>query len=232
MASAQQQAVERLERLWSDFYHAAVPPAACVFCGGGRVWRNGSCTRAVQVLVLGVVVHIAEVRIRRVVCAQCRRGWQVRPPGIVAHRHYQLCVVAEALQRYLFDEKSSLRSVGEALGTTARTIGRWLERVAGAADPAELLRRLGMVGEPVVPAVPEVRRPTTDERRAEVLRRAALVVVLLEALASALRLSAPGLRSVVTLVLGDRSDLVTARAPRIPDFAWRRALAPFARLAM
>lgn len=222
------QAFETLKREWQAFYATVAKPGECLFCGGARLWWNGTRQRTASVLVDGQVVHVDAVACRLVKCgeAQCSRSWTLRPPGLAPQRHYQLCVVAQGASTYLFGPDATQDEVAASLGCARRTLGRWLGWLAEIASPADLLRHLVDASDaPEIPPVPQVtalvRKAGTASRRA-VLESAARVLCLLEALGQALSLPPPGLRAVVELVLAGRSGLTSGRAPRILDFARRQ----------
>ena len=147
--------IEKLQRRWCDYYEHTPRPDHCVFCQGRRVSFNGSRKRTVSVLVLTVVVYFSEMWCRRAKCARCRKSWTLRPPELVAHKHFQLCVVAHALSDYLFEPDSTLTGVGSQHNCSRKTVKRWLCWTAQIAQPAIVLHKVvketGVVGLPRFP---------------------------------------------------------------------------------
>lgn len=115
-------------------------PLACVFCCHSTVWWNGDRGRAVTVLVLDLVLHVAGIRCRRVRCAKCRTSWTLRPEWMLPQRQVQLSVVAMVIAKVLFNQQKagakvpfvSQEAAGRAVGCSRRTVGRWLRWVAEA----------------------------------------------------------------------------------------------------
>lgn len=213
-----------LRERWQRLYENAKKPGQCIFCGGTRISWNGSRKRATSVLILTVVVHLAEVWCRRVKCADCGKSWTLRPPELVAHKHFQLCVVARATSRYLFEPGATLTAVGHEHNCSRHTVKRWLRWTATIAEPAVLMSRvLEATDAPLVPRL----RPVRQLARKAVavgrlmLERAAEVLGLIESLCSAWGLEPPGLRAVVRRVVGERSGIGTYCRPAIPEFVRR-----------
>jgi len=210
-----------LQERWRGFYENGEKPGHCIFCGGIRINFNGSRKRSASVLILAVVVYLAEVCCRRVKCADCRKSWTLRPPELVAHKHFQLCVVARATSSYLFEPEATLTGVGSEHNCSRHTVKRWLGWTAALAEPAILLGKvLEAVEAPLLPRLRPVERPARKAGNAAgrlVLRRAAEVLGLLEDLCSAWELEPPGLRAVLRRVLAERSGLGTYARPAIPE---------------
>lgn len=195
------------------------------------MWWNGVRVRTASVRGEGRrAVYIPEIACPQVKCALCRHCWTLRPEGLVAQRHYQLCVVADATASYLFEPGQSLSSVAEAVGCDRRTVGRWVGWLAAVAKPADLLRHvLAAAQAPLLtrflPAGRSVRQATSVLWH-EVRHRASQVLSLLEALGAALSLEPPGLRSVVSAVWAGRYRATTYARPSLPDFARRLLWGP------
>ena len=221
------QTVEVLKHEWQGFYDQAAKPQRCIFCGGARIWWNGWRQRTASLLVGERVVYVDQVACRLVKCGTpgCRKSWTLRPPGLAPQRHYQLCVVAQALSAYLFDPAATLEQVARATGCARRSVGRWIAWVAGLAPAGELLRHLVAASDvPQLPSLPEVASlalRARDNARRSILRGAAQVLCLLEALGQALGFSPPGLRAVVEAVVDGRYQATTYARPRILAFARR-----------
>jgi hypothetical protein len=220
-------AAQRLARQWDRYYETVEKPAACIDCDADRVGWNGSRTRSASVVLADDVQYVSEVRCRRVKCGACHKSWTLRPSGLCAHKHYQLCVVAKATSEYLLDPRVTLSGVADRLGCARRTVGRWICWVSQIADAAVVMQQvLKAIEAPLV--MPE-RRVTQLVRKARsasrccVLERAMEVLGALEALASAWRLEPPGLRSVVERVVGNRTGIATYARPSIPELAQSRS---------
>jgi hypothetical protein len=210
-------------RDWDEFHRSARKPQACVECGrGDRLGWNGRSCRSASVREGDRTMHVAEVRQRRLRCSACGADWIHRPPGLLPNKHFQPCVIARAVSEYLHGGES-LEVVAAAHGLSRRTLARNLPWVAGIADPAVLLAKVIEAADAVVlPAAREIARRFEALRhpvRVATLHRAAQVLALMEALASALQLEPPGLRSVVERFLNGRTDVGTYRRPVIPELA-------------
>ena len=209
----------KLHRGFMHFYDTEPLPERCVLCGVfGRVVKNGSDTRSVSLLFGKLVVYVASFLCRRVKCMACKRSWRQRPPGIVPHRHYQLCVTAEGMSALLFGGASQ-EEVTATCDCSRWTVARWAEWVGGIASPADLQARVAeLAGAPIVAPVREAAA-RAGGMACHALRRAARVLSLLEGLAQAANLDPPGLRSVVRRVVDDRANHTTYASPSIPEFA-------------
>jgi len=217
----QDQALKIRER-WDSFFNEVRRPEKCHFCEHPRVLWNGTRLRSASVLTPDGVVHVPEVRCRRVKCQHCRRSWTLRPDGLVASRHYQLCVVAAATERYMADGSAAAEVVAAAFTASRRTLGRWLGWVAALA-PVTILQHL--LQRASQQAAPIESLPVSPSRhRAGVLpgplALAAEVLSLIEALAMAIGLEPPGLRAIVEAVTA-RGATTSYRSPTIPELARR-----------
>lgn len=218
--------VQALKDTWTAFCEAVRFPRRCIHCDQLVARPRGRAMRSASVLLDGEVAYLDSFPVRRARCGPCKKSWQVRPPGLTANRHYQLDVVAESMVRYLFrgDPPSQ---VTQALGVAVSTVLGWRDQLAGLVEPSLLQRLLVEAsGEPLLPTLPELaQRLRLEEKLAAAKRlmaeRAARVLALLELVATAWGLGAPGLQSVVERVVGDRSDLFQGRAPSVPGFRWR-----------
>lgn len=216
-------AAKRLKSAWDTFVRKVEKPSACIFCGHRRVWWNGGRTRSASVRTSEGNIHLAQVRCRRVKCADCLRSWVLRPPGIAPHRHYQLCVVASAVSHYLFDREATQATVAQEHQCSERTVGRWMRWIARVAEPAILQRMLlEATRNPILVPFREVAnlaRKARNAARLEILPRAARVLAAFETLGAAMGMEPPGLRGVLDRVLGQRSRMATYRNPIIPELA-------------
>jgi len=211
-------------------------PGCCVFCDGIRVrWKERRC-RTATVLFEGQAIYVTDIPTCRVLCLDCSRSWTLQAPGLLPRKHYQPCVVAKATADYLFDPSASQQAVADQYGCSRHQVGRWLSWLSELASPGALQARLVEAsGEPVHLPTPEVtdldRKAATKAGRARLVR-AALVLVLLEAIGAALCLEPPGLRAVLVLLSEGWRPLAPLAAPALPIVAQRQALPGFARIAM
>jgi transposase-like protein len=167
-------------------------------------------------------VHLTDIPCRRVKCSACKRSWTLRPPGLLPNKHYQGCVIASAVQQHVL-RGDSLEQVARDHGCSRRQVGRWSTLTAAMADPAVLASMLvEAVDAVVLPAKYEIAKrlqALRNETRRRVLERAAQVLALAEALASALALEPPGLRAILERFLAGRTGVGTYRRPAIPELA-------------
>jgi hypothetical protein len=217
------EAAQHILCAFEDFCRLAPLPACCIYCGENRVRLKEIVYRTASLLIAGVVLFLAGVPCRRVHCLDCHRSWRQRPPGIVSHRHYQLCVVAKGSSTYLFEPGATLERVATACCCSRWTLVRWVRWIAGLARPEDLQARI--VEHADAPLLVPVRGVADLERKSKpgpgrvLLVTAARVLSLLEALALVVSLEPPGLRSVVAAVIGDRPGRTTYARPMIPEFA-------------
>lgn len=167
-------------------------------------------------------MHVTRVRQRRVKCKACETNWIHRPPGLLPNKHYQGCVIASAVQQHVLGG-DSLEQVAQDHDCSRREAGRWVNWTAAIAEPAVLLSQVVEAADAVVlPRAREIARrleTLRQQARVAMLRRAAQVLALMEALASALGLEPPGLRSVIERFLNGRTDVGTYLRPVIPELA-------------
>jgi len=224
MAEAEvEKTAQQIEQRWRWYYENAERPRQCIYCGDTRINFDGSRKRSASVLVLEVVVFLAELLCRRVKCVGCHKSWTLRPPELVAHKHFQPCVVAQAVSRYLLEPHGTLSGAATEHRCSRRTVKRWLGWTAAMAEPATMLRKVVEAADsPVVPrpgAVASVARKARNALGSELLARAAEVLVLMESLCSAWELEPPGLRAVLRRIIGERSGIGTYARPLIPELA-------------
>jgi hypothetical protein len=170
---------------------------SCVHCGSARVWHSGTRTRKASLLAQG---FISDIPARRLKCRDCRVGRVHPPEGIPSRAHYQPCVVSRALERMAAEPDTTAAEIAAGVGCHRRTLGRWVDRVAAVAEPAQLAAAIVAEADaPVLPAVPtEVQRPGGRHVH-KLLLRALAVLALLEALASLRGLEPPALAHAATL---------------------------------
>jgi len=219
---------DRLRDSFERYYHEVQRPRECPFCEEDRIWWNGSRERGATAEFEGRVVTVDYFPCRRVRCARCGKSWPLLPPGLLPGRQVGLVVASRALARYLFDEEPSLETAAKESSISSRTLGRIRDWVARLVSPT-LLQGLVVerCEEPIpgmVHPVADLMRKGKDAERRSVLSRAAKVLCLLESLASAAGLVAPGLASLVSRAVRGRRDRALYRAGSIPEKAWRQAV--------
>lgn len=219
-----EKAVNRLWQSWVKFFREVKRPEACAYCEGRRIWWDGKRCRSASGLVDGQTVTVPTFPCRRVECATCGRSWTLLPPGLLPGRHFHLAVAAEALSRYLFEEKASREAVAEACEISPRTLGRFLDHTARVATPGFLQKLLLQVTDvPLLARLEPVKnlvRKARDQAGRLVLEEAGKVLSLLEALGAALGLASPGMASLLSRVVAGRRGLTSYEAPIIPADAW------------
>jgi uncharacterized membrane protein YcjF (UPF0283 family) len=140
---------------------------------------------------------------------------------VIAHKHFQLCVLSRAVGDYLFDPGSTLSAVGQAYRCSRKTVKRWVYWTASIASADHLLGQIVSAADaPLLPRLGKVTqlcRKARDAAKQKVMKTAAQVLSLMECLCSALQLEPPGLKAVVHKVLGDRSGIGTYAQPIIPE---------------
>jgi transposase-like protein len=174
-------------------------PGPCPVCGRAA-WWNGTRLIKRVVFVLAAALRWAEQFVRRRARCSDRRcsagSWTVYERGGYPCRTFLLSVVAFAAAAMAVRPEVTLTSVARECGCDRRSVGRWVDWVAGLAAPAELSRacaRLDPDGLPS-PAAP---------RSADAEARAGAVVGLLDRLTDLLRgrgvvlESGPGLAAIL-----------------------------------
>jgi hypothetical protein len=210
-------AVEKLKEKWDRFFATVERPCRCIFCEHDRIYWNGQRQRSASVLIGDQVVYLPEVRCRRVKCAnaQCQKSWTLRPAGLMPRRHYQLCIVAHATSKFLFHPQATLILIAATHQCSRRTVGRWLQWLAGIAQPKELIRRLSSRSKKAV--ITALGKASGSGRRT--FAGAAKILCLVEALATAYGYDPPGLRSMVEAAIYNRDRITTYQSPFIPELA-------------
>ena len=212
-----------IARDWAEFGRRGSKPQACLRCGrGDRLCWNGMSIRTASVRAGDETVHVAGVSQRRLKCKACDENWIHRPPGLLPNKHFQGCVIASAVSQHVHGG-DTLARVAATHGCSPRQAGRWMPWTAAIADPAALAAQVvEAVDAVVLPAARELAQRFEALRHAArrpMLRRAAQVLALMEALALALGLEPPGLRAIVERALNGRTDVGTYRRPVIPELA-------------
>lgn len=166
----------------------------CVRCQSERVWYNGIRWRTASLRDGDQTVFVTDIPVRRLLCGDCSARWSHAPEGVPTRAHYQPCVVSQAVLTAALDAQQPDAAVATAHRCHRRTLRRWLERVACAASPAELLQRLVLEsGVPVLPSAPPPVRPRRSAALTALCQRALWVLFLLDLLTSLCGLSPPGL---------------------------------------
>lgn len=193
--------LEDLRRRWTE---ALAHRGHCPRCDSDRVWRNGVRLRKATVLDGDRAVYVEEVPVRRLQCGGCKARWRQAPEHVESRAHYQPAVVARAVARVVVDGGPT--AVACEIGCDRGTLGRWVERVAKVAEPAQLSRvLLAAADQPVLPALPTAR--TSRSVRLNALgARAIAVLAVLEALASWHGLTPPGLAHAQRFVPADAAS--------------------------
>ncbi|MDI7267937.1 MAG: hypothetical protein QME96_08075 [Myxococcota bacterium] len=215
---------ERIRQKFRRFYANTPLPCRCPHCGSSRVGcKDNSVLRSASFLVDGEVVYVSDLPGLRVQCHDCGQSWRHRPPGLMPRRHYQLCVVAEGVGAYLFEEGATLSEVARHSHCSRWTVANWLRWLGRIATPADLQARLVELSDTVVLAplrkVAGLARKASDAAEAIALELAAEVLGLLECLGLAAGLEPPGLRAVVEAVVDNRDRVTTYAAPALPEFS-------------
>src|SRR5262245_42766462 len=144
---------EDLRRRWTI---ALAHRGWCPRCGSDRVWRNGIRWRKATVLDGERAVYVGDVPVRRLRCGRCGARWSRAPEQIERRGHYQPCVVARAVARVVVDGGAT--TIAHEHGCDRGTLGRWIERVAKLAEPAQLSRVLiTAADQPTLPVLPTAR---------------------------------------------------------------------------
>jgi len=160
-------------------------------------------------------VFVPDLSCVRLRCSTCGASWTRRPPTVLPRRHYLPCVIAEAVAAVTIGGATKA-STARDFGVDRRTLGRWIEWAAQVAEPAVLQCELldATDAAVVVPTPVETLRREPWGTATSVHARAAHVLALCVALASALALPPPELGSVLMHYAGPRCAS-TDQAPAI-----------------
>jgi|ETNmetMinimDraft_30_1059905.scaffolds.fasta_scaffold04961_4 hypothetical protein len=217
--------VRAIAARWQRYYDEVRRPSACLHCDSCHVVFNGWRKRSASVLVNDEAFHIDEVRCRRVRCQGCRVSWTLRPPGLCARKHYQLCVVARATSTYLHDRSATQSRVASAMSCSRRQVARWLLWVGALADPADLaVEVIDFADETVLAPVREVAatwRKGIPQLGLQFARRAASVLAHLEVVGLLAGTPSPGLRAVLEGLRPDGLAVTPYARPSVPELARR-----------
>lgn len=211
--------IAEVQHRWAQ--RAAAPaesrehPAVCEAQAPRVVW-DGLRRRSASLVMDDEVVHVPELVCRRLRCQRCGLRWTRRPAGCLPRRHYQPCVLESAVAEVALGGASQTVAA-ERLGVDRRTVSRWTHWTAHAAEPAALQHELLEASdEPTVVGTPAVAlRREPGGSRSSVCARAAHVLALCVALASALALPPPELGAVMSHYAGPLDRASTDRAPAI-----------------
>jgi hypothetical protein len=160
-------------------------PQQCIFCEYERVWFNG-WRRVLPTLIVDEQPHRPAdwVWLQRVRCArpECGRSWTLRPPWLYPHRSLQPDLSEPAALAYLLDPQASYVSVARVVGCAWVTVWRWVGWIAALTTPGALLAqaaRLGAGSGTRLPRVIAAAARARSRRRAQVVERAAHVLIAL-----------------------------------------------------
>jgi hypothetical protein len=193
--------IDELRSRWNE---ALSYRGRCPKCDGERVWHNGIRLRKAVLVDGDETIFVPDIPARRLRCAECGARWTHAPECVSSRGQHQPCVVARAVARLAFEDTVPVGAVAAEHRCHRRSLGRWLARVAGVADPAMLAAAvLRESATPVLPSPPVVVRRTPSPRLLALMGRAVWVLALLEALATLHGLSPPGLAHARVLVPAD-----------------------------
>ena len=216
-----QEEAKKLKQQWNQFFEEVKKPCECMFCKCMKLFWNGRRERTASVLIGDQTVHLIDILCRRIKCSQCKKSWTIRPEGLMPGRHYQLCVVAHAASRFLFDSDATLSKVADIYKCARRTVGRWLKWIAGIAKPSELIRRLFAISKESMDRVEKVKdiENKVVHTGAQPFKRAARNLLLLQALARVIGYTGNGFQSMVESAIFNRNGVTTYDDPFIPELA-------------
>jgi hypothetical protein len=217
-------ASQKFKQRWDHFFETVEKPSCCIFCKGTPIYWNGQRQRTASVMIDTKVVYLTDIPCKRVKCATpgCKKSWTLRPAGLMPRRHYQICVVAHATSKFLFDPCATLTLVANVHRCCRRSVGRWLNWIAGIADPQALACRLLNIskdaGSTVTFNVSEIFQKAASTGK-KIFERTAKNLCILEALGTACGYKPPGLRGVVEAAISNRDRVTTYHCPFIPELA-------------
>jgi hypothetical protein len=215
---------QKFKQQWDRFFETAEKPLCCIFCEGTKIYWNGQRQRTASVMIDNEVFYLTDILCKRVKCATpgCKKSWTLRPAGLMPRRHYQLCVVANAANKFLFDPQATLTLVARLHSCCRRSVGRWLNWIAGIADPQALTRRLLNISKNAASTtafkVSDIFQKAASTGK-KIFERTAQNLCILEALGTAYGYEPPGLRAVVEAAISNRDRVTTYHRPSIPELA-------------
>lgn len=166
----------------------------CLRCQSERVWYNGIRWRSASLRDGDQTVFVTDIPVRRLQCGECSVRWSRAPEGVPTRAHYQPCVVSHAVLTAGLSPQQPDVAIAKTHRCHRRTLLRFIERLACAAPPAELLRRILQESDAaVIPSAPPPSPPRRSAAVAARLQRALWVLGLLDILTSLLGLPPPGL---------------------------------------
>lgn len=213
-----QEEAEKLKEQWNRIYDNLDKPCECIFCKCVRLYWNGRRERTASVLINDQVVYVTGIWCKRTKCSQCKKSWTIRPKGLMARRHYQLCVVTNAADSFLFDADATLSKVANIYRCARRTVGRWLNWIAGIAKPCQLIGRLRCISEQSVRSI-ECSVGKVAHTGTKPFKRCATNLLALRALAKASGSFADGFQSIFEGIICNRDAVSTYHDPFIPELA-------------
>lgn len=211
-----QEEAEKLKQQWNQFFEEVKKPCKCI-----KLFWNGRRERTASVLIGDQTVYLIDILCRRTKCSQCKKSWTIRPEGLMPGWHYQLCVVAHAASRFLFDTDATLSKVADIYQCARRTVGRWLKWIAGIAKPSELIRCLFAISKKSMGTIIKVKdiEKKVAHTGAQPFKRAARNLLILQALARVIGYTGNGFQSMVECAIFNRNGVTTYDDPFIPELA-------------
>src|SRR5580704_7840700 len=155
-----------LKELRERWKAALAQRGPCPHCGSVRVWHNGLFLRQASLRHGDKTEYVTDIPVRRLRCGACGKRWSASPEGVVSRGHYQPCVVAAAVAATVLAAQASERQVAQAHECHRQSLWRWVQRVAGLAEPAVLARQVSLESQsPQLPTPPTPVRPRRSARR-------------------------------------------------------------------
>jgi hypothetical protein len=219
-----QQTAMKIKEQWDHFLKTVEKPFCCIYCQGTRIYWNGQRERTASIRIEDEAVYLTDILCKRVKCAnpECKKSWTLRPPGLMPRRHYQLCIVAHATDKFLLDPHVTLTSIAYEHQCSRRTVGRWLNWISGIAEPPTLIDRLFSVSKElpfttILMVFAIIRKITGTGKR--IFQRTAKNFYILEILGMTYEYYPPGFRGMIETTISNRDRLTTYRRPFIPELA-------------
>ncbi len=211
----------KLKQYFNEWYNKVKNPDKCLFCEGHKIWKNGNNIRTATLIYMGIIIFVDDLVCPRFKCSLCRKSWQLRPPEIVPHKHFQMCIISQAISHYLFEDDSTLKKEARNHKCSQRTVARWICWLSTIAKPSVLQKHIVEAVGAIIPNAPILRNflHRSCGKLDEKLNRVAEILSLLEVLASAWKLEPPGLRAVFNKIVGEHVHVSTYAQPIIPELA-------------
>ena len=160
-------------------------PAACPWCSAPRVWFDGWRQVFAVVLADGSPHRFADgLAIQRVCCAACDVSWSLRPPFLYPHRTFEPDVVEAAALTYLSAPESTYDAVAAAMGSSPRSVWRWIGWLASILLPAAIVASVAQIHAATPAAAVIPREVPEDHPKARSPERSAVLLRALQGLAA------------------------------------------------